>query len=122
MILMHGTTRDRAARILRTGPDPAYREPGGRAAADGFSACLEAGPFPFGTPADYARGKAAAFPAEGGPVILVLNVPDEIVRKAASAWLPLDQGLVQFDRGAGLEDLLMAWPSVAASAEIRSLP
>jgi hypothetical protein len=31
---------------------------------------LEAGPFFFGTPEDYARGKAQEFPEEGGPVIL----------------------------------------------------
>ena len=32
---------------------------------------LEAGPFLFGMPGEYARGKAAEFPGEGGPVILV---------------------------------------------------
>jgi len=40
--------------------------------------CLEAGPFLFGAPEEYARGKAAEFPDEGGPVILVVDVPQDI--------------------------------------------
>ena len=53
---------------------------------------LGAGPFLFGTPEDYARGKAKEFPDEGGPVILVIDVPEDIVQKAATAWFPLSQG------------------------------
>ena len=121
MLLLHGTTRRRAERILATGPDPAYREPGGGATADGFSLAVAAGPFPLGTPEQYARGKAQQFPDEGGPVIRELGVPDEIVRRAASEWFPLSQGVVQFDPGAGLEELLAAWPEVARSAVIRSV-
>ncbi len=89
---------------------------------DGFSMNLEAGPFHFGTPEDYARGKAKEFPDEGGPVILVLDVPDEIVGKAVNDWFPLSQGLVQFDSGSGLEELVSAWSQVTKSAEIRSVP
>lgn len=121
MILLHGTTRQRAERIV-VGPDPRYREPGGRASADGFSMALEAGPFPFGRPEDYARGKAAEFPDEGGPVILAVDVPNEIVRAAVNDWFLPGQGLVRFDPGAGYEELLAAWPVVAKSAEIRSVP
>jgi hypothetical protein len=121
MILLHGTTRRRAEQILARGPDPAYREPGGRAAADGFSLTLEGGPFLFGTPDEYARGEAAEFPAEGGPVILVLDVPDAVVHRAATEWFPLSQGVVQFDPGAGLEELAAAWPEVAKTAVIRSV-
>lgn len=121
MILLHGTTRLRAERILRLGPDPRYREPGGRASNDGFSMAVEAGPFPFGTPADYARGKAAEFPAEGGPVILALDVPDEVVHAAAGEWFPLSQGVVQFDTGAGLEGLVAAWPDIVKTAVIREV-
>jgi hypothetical protein len=80
---------------------------------------LEAGPFLFGTPEDYARGKAREFPDEGGPVILAVDVPDDIVLQAVSEWFPLSQGLVQFDPGAGLEALLAAWPNLVK--EIRSL-
>jgi hypothetical protein len=119
MILLHGTTRARAEQILQHGPDPNYQEPGGQAGNEGFSMNLESGPFFFGTPEDYARGKAKEFPGEGGPVILVVDVPDEIVQRAASPWFPLSQGLVQFDSGAGLEELIAAWPTLAK--EIRSV-
>ena len=81
---------------------------------------LEAGPFLFGRPEDYARGKAMQFPDEGGRVILVVDVPDDIVQKAANDWFPLSQGLVQFDPGAGLEELIAAWSTI--SKEIRSVP
>ena len=119
MILFHGTTRVRAEQILQGGPDPHFLEPGGQAGEDGFSMNVEAGPFFFGTPEDYARGKARAFPDEGGPVILMVDVPDDIVQKAVNDWFPLSQGLIQFDPGAGLEELVAAWPTL--TKEIRSV-
>jgi hypothetical protein len=105
---------------LQDGPDPGFREPGGRGGDDGFSLNLEDGPFLFGTVEEYARGKSREFPGEGGPVILAVDVPDEIVKKAVNDWFPLSQGLVQFDLGSGLEELLKAWSSLAK--ETRSLP
>ena len=51
-----------------------------------------------------------AFPDEGGPVILTVEVPDAIVQKPLNDWFPLSQGLVQFDVGSGLEELIAAWP------------
>jgi hypothetical protein len=81
---------------------------------------VEAGPFLFGRPEDYARGKARQCPGEGGPVILAVDVPDDIIRKAANDWFPLGQGLVQFDPGAGLEELIAAWPVL--SKELRVIP
>ena len=122
MILLHGTTLRRAEQILKVGPDVLFREPGGQATEGGFSTCLESGPFYFGRPDEYARGKAREFPDEGGPAILVLEVPDEIARSATNEWFPLSQGLVQFDAGSGLEALLAAWPAVANTAQIRSVP
>ena len=119
MILLHGTTRSRAEQILQHGPNPHFQEPGGQAWEDGFSMSVEAGPFLFGTPADYAQGKAKQFPDEGGPVILMVDVPDDIVQVVVNDWFPLSQGLVQFDPGAGLEELIVAWPSLAK--EIRSV-
>jgi hypothetical protein len=119
MILLHGTTRARAEALLQYGPDPQYQEPGGQAWDDGFSMAVEGGPFLFGSPEDYARGKARQFPDEGGPVVLAVDVPDEIVQQAVSEWFPLAQGLVQFDPGAGLEELLAAWPTLGK--EIRSV-
>lgn len=121
MLLVHGTTRRRAEQILDLGPDPRYREPAGQGLEDGFSMYLESGPFYFGTPDEYARGKASEFPNEGGPVIMVLDVPDEVVQRSATEWFPLSQGLVQFDPGAGLEELAAIWPEVARTAQIRSV-
>jgi hypothetical protein len=113
MILLHGTTRTRAEQILQRGPDPQFQEPGGQAWDDGFSMNVGTGPFHFGGPDEYARGKAREFPDEGGPVILAVDVPDAIVHKAVNEWFPLSQGLVQFDHGAGLEELAIAWPTLA---------
>ncbi|CAN5201672.1 hypothetical protein BH10PLA2_BH10PLA2_33420 [soil metagenome] len=87
--------------------------------SSGFSMNLESGPFHFGSVEKYARGKAREFTNEGGPVILAVEVPDEIVELAVNEWFPLSQGLVQFDVGAGLEELVVAWPSLAK--EIRGL-
>lgn len=80
---------------------------------------LETGPFFLGSPASYARGKARQFPNEGGPVILAVEVPEELVQRAVNFYFPLSQGLVQFDRGAGLEELLAAWATL--EKEIRSV-
>jgi hypothetical protein len=119
MILLHGTTRKRAEQILQHGPNPHFQEPGGQVGEEGFSMNVEAGPFLFGNPVDYARGKARKFPNEGGPVILVVDVPDDIIQRAVNDWFPLSQGLVQFDPGAGLEELAAAWATLAK--EIRSV-
>jgi hypothetical protein len=113
MILLHGTTRKRAEQMLRQRPSAHFQEPGGQSWAEGFSMCLEAGPFLFRTPEEYDRNKAAAFPDEGGPAILVVDVPQDVIAKAVNDWFPLTQGLVQFDKGAGLEELLAAWPMLS---------
>ena len=112
-VLLHGTTRQRAERILTLGPDPDFLEPGGRPRAEGFSTCLESGPFPLGTPEEYARGKALLFPNERGPVILAFDVPDDLIALAVDeVFFPLSQGVVQFDEGSGLEELLAAWSTL----------
>ena len=64
---------------------------------------------------------AKEFPEVGGPVILVLDVSEEIVLKAVNDWFPPSQGLIQFDLGAGLDELIKVWPEIAASAAIRSV-
>jgi hypothetical protein len=110
-ILLHGTTRFRADRIEATGPDPDFVEPGSSARAEAFSTCIEDGPFPLGTPEMYAIAKSRQFKDEGGPAIVAVDVPDQIVSLALSEYFPLSQGVVQFDRGAGLEELRAAWPT-----------
>jgi hypothetical protein len=105
-VLRHGTTRRRAEAILLGGPDPNFVEPGGPRPAEGFSAVDTIGPFPFGTAEQYAAGKARAFPNEGGPAILEVEVPEDI---AALADLG---GEYRFEPGYGLEELLQAWPQL----------
>jgi hypothetical protein len=113
-ILLHGTTRYRADRIAAHGPDPDFMEPGGNVRAGNFSTCLQTGPFPLGTPQEYARRKAAGFPNEGGPVMLWMDVPDSIIAIAVDPmYFPLSQGVVQFDEGFGLEELRTAWATIA---------
>jgi hypothetical protein len=112
-IVLHGTTWLRATRIVAGGPDPKLM--GG----DGFSTYLEAGPFLFGTPEEYACAKAAAFPNEGGAAILAVDVPDDIVALTLDEYFPLSQGLVQFDDAKGLSELRAAWSSLWT--EIRSV-
>jgi hypothetical protein len=122
-VVLHGTTRWRAEQIFARGPDPDFIEPGAGPQADPFqefSTCLESGPFPFGTPQEYARRKAAMFPGEGGPAILAVDVPDEIIALAVDEeYFPLSQGVVQFDRGAGLDALRAAWSGLPK--QIRSV-
>ncbi len=48
------------------------------------------------------------------------DVPDDIVQRAVNDRFPLSQGLIQFDFGAGLEELIAAWPTLPK--EIRSVP
>lgn len=118
-ILLHGTTRHRAERLLTVGPDPDFIEPGEGARAEGFSTCLESGPFPLGTPVEYARRKATGFPSEGGPVILAIDVPDEVIALAMDEeYFPLTQGIVQFDEGAGLEELRAVWSTLSKQLRV----
>lgn len=112
-ILLHGTTRLRAERIVAGSPNPTVM--GG----EGFSTYLERGPFLFGTPEEYACGKAAAFPNEGGAAILAVDVPEDILTLAVDEYFPLSQGLVRFDEGKGLTELRTAWSTLWM--EIRSV-
>ena len=105
--LRHGTTRQRAEAILRDGPNPNFREPGGSDTAEGFSTARLTGPYPYGSPEDMAIRKDRLFPKEGGPVLLEVEVPATIVRQADL------EGEVRFEFGFGLKELLAAWPSLA---------
>ena len=104
--LRHGTTRLRAEHLSRVGPDPT-RVVGGDT-ANGLSMAPEHGPYPLGSPEDYARGKAHLFPQEGGPAILEIEVPESIVALAVHPG-----GEIWFGIGFGLEELLTAWPQIS---------
>ncbi len=106
ILLRHGTTKQRAEAIVRSGPDPNYREPGGLVRAEGFSTARVQGSYPQGSPERAAAGKARLFPNEGGPAIVEVEVPESIVRMAELA------GEVRFEPGFGLEELLQVWASL----------
>ncbi len=49
-----------------------------------------------------------------GPAIVVVEVPDDLIALAIDeTYFPLSQGVVQFDVGAGLEELRFAWPALS---------
>lgn len=143
MWLLHGTTRDRADGILRVGPDIDFIEPGGGAVpAENVSFTLGDSATSLGEATTYAREKARNNPSEGGPAVVAVDVPDDIVRAAAVEHLEayrtyglsieydgnaavaelvaLTGGYVQFDRGPALTELLAAWG--ALTKEIRGVP
>ena len=102
--LEHGTTFRRAVSIVKDGPDPGFVEPGSCYSAEGFSTAPASGPFPVGSPAQYATSKAKLFAGEGGPAVVNVKVPKSVVEKAI-----LTDGEVRFESGAGLEELLFEW-------------
>jgi hypothetical protein len=105
--LWHGTTKRRAEAILQKGPDPNFLEPGGFDKAEGFSTAPPQGPYPTGDPRGIALGKAALFPNEGGPAILEIEVPEEIVALAIDLVAE-----IRFERGLGPAELCAAWPTL----------
>ena len=120
MILLHGTTRMRAELIVKNGPDPCYGEGGLRLRHGDFSCYTEGSTSHYlGLPEDYAQRKAANYPTEGDPVILAIDVPDWIIQLTDAAYLPVEDGIIQFDFKAGFEELFQAWPTL--TKEIRSM-
>jgi hypothetical protein len=75
--------------------------------AEGFCAAPVAGPFPLGTPEEYAAGKANLFPEEGGAAILEIEVPRDIADLASR-----EGGDFRFLPGYGLEELRHAWDTL----------
>lgn len=125
VLIHHGTTRVRAERIIATGPDPNYVEPGGDryTGADAFSTVVAGAPDRgLRRPERYARDKSANFPNEGGPVILEIEVPEwivDLVRNHPEQGLTAASGEIRFEPpgrlrppGVGLNELLAAWPNL----------
>jgi hypothetical protein len=117
-ILLHGTTRLRAEQIVATRPDPDAVEPSNEPKA--FFCYRESCDYDVGTPEQYARDKAALFPDEGGPVILAVDVPDDIVALALDWFYTWEQGIIPFGHQTGLEELQNAWALLVK--EIREVP
>lgn len=118
MLLLHGTTRQRAESIMWHGPDAHFREPKGTT-ADGFSTAPPEGPFDLGSPEDYARGKAKNFPNEGGPAVVAFELPADLADPIVGAVGELIPGKafnagteIRFEPGGGLEQLLAIWPQL----------
>jgi hypothetical protein len=106
MWLLHGTTHARAERIDQHGPDVNFVEPGGGCIAENFSFTVEGTVPAVGDSLTYARGKAAAFPNERGAAIIAVDVPEEVVRMAALEHLSLFAGLIEYDEGAEVAELV----------------
>lgn len=113
MIIHHGTTLQRAESIIQNGPDVHFQEPGGLMPAEGFSCTIPGEIEPLLSAADYAYGKSRLFPDEGGPIIIELDVPEDVIEKAESPWLPRSGGVIQFDPDNGLEELLDMWNNIS---------
>jgi hypothetical protein len=121
VLFLHGTTKKRAEAILQSGPDANFREPNG-SFADGFSLTPANGPFDVGHPHDYARHKAANFPNEGGPAVVLVELSVELadILIGPLGQICADKALnigaeVRFEPGGGLEELRAAWPSLPCS-------
>lgn len=117
-ILHRGTTLQRARAIEANGPDPAYRESGTGSLppAEGFSTVIGDGrPCGTGTPEQAAHNKHALFPNEGGPAILEVGVPAEVMAilyaDSIAAGLARS-GEIRFDPESGLNELRAAWPNL----------
>jgi len=102
-ILWRGTTRRRAEAIMRDGPNPRFREPSAPDPAGGFSTAPPQWPYHYGDPRVVATGKAALFPDEGGPAILEIEVPEEIVVLAIN-----EVSEIRFEPDYGFEELCQA--------------
>jgi hypothetical protein len=62
----------------------------------------------MGSPSAIAIDKATVYPNEGGPAILRMQVPSNLVEKANDFG-----GEIRFDPGAGLEELQQNWSSIS---------
>ncbi|HEV3449483.1 MAG TPA: hypothetical protein VG099_32905 [Gemmataceae bacterium] len=69
------------------------------------------------------RVKLQWFPNEGGAAIVAVDVPDNIIGLAVDQlYLPLSQGIVQFDEGAGLDELRAMWSALKKQVHLVECP
>ncbi len=106
MRLLHGTTLARAESIIQHGPDVNFVEPGGVCNAENFSFTTEGNPSALGESVAYAINKAILFPNERGPAVVVVDVPDDVVRSAVLEHLSLYKGIILYDEAADLNELV----------------
>ncbi len=85
-----------------------YVEPFDVSPSQGFCVSLELSEHPLGSPEEYARSKSKLFPNEGGPVILELELDESILQLSMT-----ESHDFQFERGHGIEQLLVKWPTIA---------
>jgi hypothetical protein len=105
---------------MEDGPRADYYEPGGQEPTYGFSAVPESVAPVQKQPEDYAKAKARAFPAEGGPAILEFELPDHMVADMIAdmgkvvpgrAWNA--GGEIRFDMDGGLSELRAVWSELS---------
>ncbi len=106
MWLLQGTTRARAESVVQHGPDVTFVERGGRGIAENFSFTAEGKLSAVGDSVAYARGKATAFPNELGPAVVAVDVSEDVVVMAALEHLSRFAGLIEYDEGAEVGELV----------------
>lgn len=107
ILVLHGTTLHRAEQIVQYGPDPSYIEPLDSVPSQGFCVSLSDDVYPLGSPEDYARRKSMNFPNEGGPVILEIEIDQDLLQLSMT-----ETHDYQFELGYGMEELLAAWDNI----------
>lgn len=74
-------------------------------AGEGFFTALADGPFPYGSPEEAARGKSRSFPEAGPPVILEMNIPDNL-------WSELVGTPGEESEGKGVDHVGEVWSGI----------
>jgi hypothetical protein len=119
ILISHGTTLERAKRLLQEAPNPDFIEPGGvhLTRAGGFSAVLSKEQDIGLLPAEfYAQSKSEIFPKEGGPAILEIEIPVwivDILKNDPIAAMIISSGEFRFEPDLGLKELQQAWPTLS---------
>ena len=110
-ILLHGTTQ--ALRLQnRSGTTRCAFQGAGRSRHERRIRDLPQGrtrPAHSGISRGLCVRQSRAISHEGGPAILEIDCPDDIIAATDQLLYPASQGIIQFDEGSGLENLLAVW-------------